>query len=52
VLQHLDAPYVAQAEKDVALKLSRGCVRLAAMLNRTLNPGGLRRRAVPVCVPV
>jgi hypothetical protein len=32
-LQHLDAAYVARAEKDMALQLSRAGVRLAAMLN-------------------
>ncbi len=37
VLQHLDAAYVAQAEKDVALQLSRAGVRLAAVLNWTLG---------------
>jgi S1/P1 Nuclease len=36
-VQHLDAAYVAQAEKDVALQLSRGGVRLAAILNKALG---------------
>jgi hypothetical protein len=35
--QHLDAAYVARAEKDVALQLSRAGVRLATVLNRTLD---------------
>ncbi len=34
---HLDAAYVARAEKDVALQLSRAGVRLAAVLNKTLG---------------
>jgi hypothetical protein len=34
---HLDAAYVARAEKDVALQLSRAGVRLAAVLNRALD---------------
>jgi hypothetical protein len=33
-LQHLDAAYVARAEKDVALQLSRAGVRLAAVEGR------------------
>jgi hypothetical protein len=33
---HLDAAYVARAEKDVALQLSRAGVRLAAVLNKAL----------------
>ncbi len=33
----LDAAYVAKAEKDVALQLSRAGVRLAAILNRALG---------------
>jgi hypothetical protein len=32
--QHLDAAYVARAEKDVAQQLSHAGVRLAAVLNR------------------
>jgi len=36
-LEHLDAAYVAQAEKDVALQLSRAGVRLAEVLNRALG---------------
>jgi len=36
-LQHLDAAYVARAEKDVALQLSKAGVRLAAVLNKTLG---------------
>jgi hypothetical protein len=36
-LQHLDAAYVARAEKDVALQLSRAGVRLAAVLNKALG---------------
>jgi hypothetical protein len=38
-LEHLDAAYVAQAEKDVALQLSRAGVRLALVLNRALAAG-------------
>jgi hypothetical protein len=34
---HLDAAYVARAEKDVALQLSRAGVRLAEVLNRALD---------------
>jgi hypothetical protein len=34
---HLDEAYVARAEKDVALQLSRAGVRLAAVLNRALG---------------
>jgi hypothetical protein len=34
---HLDAAYVARAEKDVALQLSRAGVRLAAVLNKALG---------------
>jgi hypothetical protein len=42
---HLDAAYVAQAEKDVALQLSRAGVRLAYVLNQALggSPGGASR---------
>ncbi len=36
-LQHLDAAYVARAEKDVALQLSRAGFRLAAVLNKALG---------------
>jgi hypothetical protein len=36
-LQHLDAAYVARAEKDVALQLSKAGVRLAAVLNKALG---------------
>ncbi len=36
-LQRLDAAYVARAEKDVALQLSRAGVRLAAVLNKALG---------------
>jgi hypothetical protein len=36
-LQHLDADYVARAEKDVALQLPRAGVRLAAVLNKALG---------------
>ena len=36
-LQHLDAAYVAHAEEDVALQLSRAGVRLAAVLNKALG---------------
>jgi hypothetical protein len=36
-VQHLNGGYVAQAEKDVALQLSRAGVRLAAMLNKALG---------------
>jgi hypothetical protein len=35
--QHLDDAYVAQAEKDVALQLSKSGVRLASLLNAA-NP--------------
>ncbi len=35
--QHLEAAYVKQAEKDVALQLSRAGVRLALVLNRALG---------------
>jgi hypothetical protein len=35
--QHLDSAYVAQAEKDVALQLSKAGVRLAAVLNKALG---------------
>jgi hypothetical protein len=34
---HVDAAYVARAEKDVALQLSRAGVRLAAVLNKALG---------------
>jgi hypothetical protein len=34
---HLDAAYVEQAKKDVALQLSRAGVRLAAVLNKALG---------------
>jgi hypothetical protein len=34
---HLDAAYVARAEKDVALQLSRAGVRLAVVLNKALG---------------
>ena len=33
----LDSAYVARAEKDVALQLSRAGVRLAAVLNKALG---------------
>ena len=36
--QHLGAAYVAQAEKDVALQLSKAGVRLAYVLNEALEP--------------
>jgi hypothetical protein len=36
-VQHLDAAYVEQARKDVALQLSRAGVRLALVLNRALD---------------
>jgi nuclease S1 len=36
-LQHLDAAYVARAEKDIALQLSKAGVRLAAVLNKALG---------------
>jgi hypothetical protein len=36
-LPHLDAAYVAGAEKEVALQFSRADVRLAAVLNRALG---------------
>jgi hypothetical protein len=36
-LQHLDAKYVATAEKDVALQLSRAGIRLAYVLNKSLG---------------
>jgi hypothetical protein len=32
---HLDGPYVAQAEKDVAMQLSKAGVRLAYVLRST-----------------
>jgi hypothetical protein len=35
--QHLDAAYVAQAEKDVAQQLSKAGVRLASVLNKALG---------------
>jgi S1/P1 Nuclease len=35
--QHLSAAYVAQAEKDVALQLSKAGVRLAHVLNEALG---------------
>ncbi len=35
--QHLDDAYVAQAEKDVALQLSKAGVRLASLLNEALG---------------
>jgi hypothetical protein len=35
--QHLSAAYVAQAEKDVALQLSKAGVRLAYLLNQALG---------------
>ena len=34
---HLDAVYMARAEKDVALQLSRAGVCLAAVLNKALR---------------
>jgi hypothetical protein len=37
---NLDAAYVAQAKKDVALQLSRAGVRLAYLLNEALNEHG------------
>jgi len=37
--QHLSAAYVAVAEKDVALQLSKAGVRLAYVLNSALSPG-------------
>jgi hypothetical protein len=37
-MQHLSTAYVAQAEKDVALQLSKAGVRLAYILNKTLGP--------------
>ncbi len=37
-LQHLDAAYAKQAERDVALRLSRAGVRLALVLNRVRWP--------------
>jgi hypothetical protein len=37
-VHHLDATYVAQAEKDAALQLSRAGVRLALLLNKLLAP--------------
>lgn len=36
-LQHRDATYVARAERDVALQLSRAGIRLAAVLNKALG---------------
>jgi hypothetical protein len=43
--RHLDAAYVTQAEKDVAMQLSKAGVRLAYVLNEALgaSPGGGRR---------
>jgi hypothetical protein len=35
--QHLDTAYVARAEKDVSLQLSRAGVRLATVLNKALS---------------
>jgi hypothetical protein len=35
--QHLDAAYVARAEKDVAQQLSKAGVRLASVLNKALG---------------
>jgi hypothetical protein len=35
--RHLDAAYVAQAEKDVTLQLSRAGIRLAYVLNQSLG---------------
>jgi S1/P1 Nuclease len=35
--QHLDGAYVAQAEQDVALQLSKAGVRLASLLNAALR---------------
>jgi hypothetical protein len=35
--QHLNAAYVSRAGKDIALQLSRGGVRLAAVLNKALG---------------
>jgi S1/P1 Nuclease len=35
--QHLDSAYAAQAEKDVALQLSKAGVRLASVLNKALG---------------
>jgi hypothetical protein len=54
-LQHLDAGYVARAEKDVALQLSKTGVGMAAVLNkafgrRNLNIG-LRIRHQPLPGP-
>jgi S1/P1 Nuclease len=42
---HLDAAYVAQAEKDVAMQLSRAGVRLAYVLNEALGGSSPGRRA-------
>jgi len=36
-LQHLDSAYVAQAEKDVSLQLSKAGDRLASVLNKALG---------------
>jgi hypothetical protein len=41
--QYLDSAYVARAEKDVALQLSRAGVRLAAILNKALGAKVARR---------
>jgi hypothetical protein len=35
--RHIDAAYLARAEKDGALQLSRAGVRLAAVLNKALG---------------
>ena len=36
--QHLDSAYAAQAEKDIALQLSKAGVRLASVLNKARGP--------------
>ena len=36
-VQHLDASYVARAETDVAVQLSRAAIRLAFVLNKSLG---------------
>jgi hypothetical protein len=41
-VHHLDASYVALAEKDAALQLSRAGVRLAFLLNKLLAPKSLQ----------
>jgi S1/P1 Nuclease len=48
--QHLDDAYVAQAEKDVALQLSKAGVRLASLLNAALRSQSARPQTRADCL--